>query len=216
MKDLQPTQKQNDDAAAEKKRADEKKAEEARKAAANGDGDMNLSDVVKQLSTISDELKKSNTKNEELGKKIEKQERDTRHRDILKWLRTDCPYLSVDIQKTANEIMTIQDTSETAGELMKESLKRTSAALENSDAFDEVGSGRDGQIGPSTPGSELIMEVKKELAEVKKSGDSKISEAEIVRSIVSGKCRNVYLAYRDAQIQRAKLSGIDPSLLSQS
>jgi len=215
LKALHPTSGSDD----EKKKKEEKmkkekeeKEEAARKAAAANGDSTQLSEVVKQLATMTKAMEASNDQNKTLAEKLEKQEKVIARRDILKWLAINCPYLPADIQKTADEILTLQDTSESAAQIMKDSLQRSSAALENSDAFLEVGNGSDGNIGPSIPGSEFLREIKKELAAVKKSGDE-VDEPAIIRDIVNDGGRNNYLAYRLQQIQRSKLAGIDPEVL---
>lgn len=210
FKALNPFEQKKLDAENKKKReAEAMKKEETDKMKTGGD---QLSDVVKQLSTMTKAMEVSNEQNKALSEKLAKQEKVIVRRDIVKWLTINCPYLPADIQKTADEILTLQDTSESAAKLMKDSLQRTSAALENSNSFDEVGNGNDGQIGPRIPGSELLREIKKQLTEVKKGGE-KVNEPEIIRSIVAEGGRNNYMAYRNQVIQRSKLAGIDPSVL---
>jgi len=194
----------------EEKKAAEEKAEAVRKAAENGN--PQLSEVVKQLATMTKAMETSNEQNKTLAEELAKQKKDIAHRDIIKWITINCPYLPADVQKTADEILILQETSESAAQIMKDSLQRASAALENSDAFNEIGNGSDGQIGPKIPGSELLQEINKELAAVKKSGE-KVDEPAIIRGIVNGGGRRNYLAYRNQVIQRAKLAGLDPSLL---
>ena len=209
FKTLLPTIKADDEKAAAAK-AKKEKEEAAKKAATNGDTE--LSDVVKQLATMTKAMETSNTQNKTLAEELAKQKKEVDRRDILKWLTINCPYLPADTQKTADEILALQAVSESAAQLMKDGLQRASAALENSDAFGELGSSQDGQIGPKIPGSELLHEIKKELTEVKKSGD-KVDEPAIIRGIVNGGGRRNYLAYRNQVIQRAKLAGLGPELL---
>lgn len=217
FKALIPTEKSDDEkkAAEEKAKLEKEAAAAAKKAAAasNGDDDLTMSDVVKQLAEMTSAVKKSNEQNQTLSEKLEKQEEEIARRDILKWLTINCPYLPADVQKTADEILAVQKVSVSAAQTMKDGFQRASAALANSDAFDQIGNGQDGQIGPKIPGSAFLQEIQKELKEVKKSGET-VDEPAIIRGIVNGGGRNNYLAYRNQVIQRAKLSGIDPEILS--
>lgn len=208
------TTKASDD---EEKKEEAKKKEEAAAAikkaaelsAANGGTDAKtLADVLTKFETVTTALEKSQKTIEAQSAKIEKQEAVSERRDVLKWLHLSCPYLPADFEKTADEIIAVQKESSSAAATMKEVLKSTSAAMANSDIFEEAGSGGSGRPMGRMPGSELIGEVKKALEEVKKSGDDKIDAAQIVRGIVNGKGRNFYLGYREEVLRRAKLSGL--------
>jgi len=191
---------------------EEPKPKEEPKSVEKSDEGIQLAEVVKQMASMTTALESSNAANKAMAEKLEKQEKDIARRDIVKWLTINCPYLPADVQKTADEILLIQEQSESAAQIMKDSLQRTSAALQNSDAFGETGNGSEGQIGPKIPGSALLKEIKEKMAEVKKSGDE-VDEPAIIRSIVNGGGRNNYLAYRNSVIQRSKLAGFGPDLL---
>ncbi len=192
-----------------------KKAEPApvKKAEPNGNGDKgtSLEDVLQKLASATNALAKSSERTGELEKKIEKQERVNTRRDILKWLHLECPFLPADFEKTADEILELQDVSESAAQIMKNGLQAASAALAGSDIFEESGGAGGGRVSGHIPGSELLKEIKDAQDEVRKSGD-KVDEVELIRGIVNGKGRNFYLGYRDSINRRAKLAGLGPEI----
>lgn len=193
------------------KKEESAKKEPVKKEAPEGDSSPELEDVVAKLALVTESLAKSDMRSVELTKKIEKQARDNSRREILKWLHLECPYLPADLEKTADEILTLQDVSESAAKTLKDGLQAASAALSNSDVFDEAGTGGAGQTNGRLPGSSLIKEIQEAQAEVKKSGD-KVNQVELIRSIVASKGRNNYLLYREEVLRRAKLANLGPEI----
>lgn len=193
------------------KKEEPKSKEEPVKKEGSENGSIKLEDVLAKLATVTESLAKSHTVQEGLAEKLEKQEHDNNRREILKWLHLECPYLPVEFNKTADEILKLQDVSKSAAQVMKDGLQAASAALSNSDVFDEVGTGGPGRPNGHIPGSELLKEIKEAQAEVKKSGE-KVDQIELIRSIVTSKGRNSYLSYREEVLRRAQMAHLGPEI----
>jgi hypothetical protein len=148
------------------------------------------------------ELKKVLEENKALLDRVEKMETDTLRRDTAAWVKTHCPYLPDGVEKTVDKIIEIQKASPTAAEMLKEELKRSSAALQESATFSEIGVSAEGIITDDI-GGDLLAEVQKSLTEIRKSGEMQ-DLPQKVADIVRAQGAEAYNRYRAAHIRRAK------------
>jgi hypothetical protein len=189
------------EAAAAKLEVDKKKkteeTEKAEKAADNTkkedkDKEPNMPDTEKS------ELLKAN---QDLMTRLSKMENDQKKRDLVSWLQKECAFLPEDVNKAADTIMQLEAVSKEAAEKFKETLQKSSTAIQNSKLFSEVGVSTDSLMKSEGDGFELIRKVSRSFDELKKSDKPMTPDA--VRHIVNG-FGNEYESYRRSHIQRAK------------
>jgi len=128
---------------------------------------------------------------------------------IIEFLKNDCSFLPADVEKTADTIISLQGVSKESADSYKETLKKASAAVEQSSILKEVGTSTDEILKSesSVEGFELIKKFTDKLDTIKKSADgNKVSSNEIVNLIKS--FGSQYDSYRIAHILRAKREAI--------
>jgi vacuolar-type H+-ATPase subunit I/STV1 len=163
-----------------------------------------------------EKMEKSEVNNEKLLKqvedlttKLETITKSAQRRDIVSFLEHECPFLTEDIQKTADLIVSLESASPEAAESFKTSLKKASALMENSPVLTEFGSSTDEFLKSEaeSDGFSLIKKFDNAITNLKKSadgGNAALKAEDIVR-VIKGFGKD-YVAYRDAHIHRAKVS----------
>jgi hypothetical protein len=175
--------------AKKKKVADEAAAAEAaaKTKKEEGNSDMEKAELLKA--------------NQDLMTRLSKMENDQKKRDLVSWLQKECAFLPEDVDKAADTIMQLETVSKEAAEKFKETLQKSSAAIQNSKLFNEVGVSTDSLMKSEGDGFELIRKVSRSFDELKKSDKPMTPDA--VKNIVNG-FGNEYESYRKSHILRAK------------
>lgn len=189
---------------AEKKAKEEKEKEAMKKADTNlndsiNDSNKKVEDLVKQVSSLQAQLKKSAD--------------DMARRDVIKFLQDECSFLTEDINKAADTIMQIAAIDATAAENYKQTLKKASAAVEQSALLKESGSSLEDMVKSESEtnltGFDIIKKFSDSFATLKKSAsaDGKHVSVEQITDLVKG-FGSRYNDYRVSHILRARQHAI--------
>jgi hypothetical protein len=168
-------------------------------------------EVIKAEDGEKDVMEKAEllAENKKLSDRLAKIERDQRRRDTISWLKSECSFLQAEIEKTADELLKLEDISVDAASTMKDSLKKMSATVQNSPIFKESGSTTDALIRAESNGFDLIRKVSADLDTIKKSdaGGSKKLDAATIANIIRNHSDG-YEMYRESHIRRAATRGM--------
>ena len=180
-------EKEDADALAAKKKKDDEEAEAAKKKKAEED---------KLKSETEKRLEKATADIEKLTKQISEQQDVTKQRDEVDWLKKNARFAVSDIDAQAKELVDLEKVSPTAAKSLKETLKKTSTALEDSKVFKSIGSDQAGHIPDNLKetAENLITAVGN--AQKKKS-DSKESDVDAInKAMNTPETAKNYEAYR--------------------
>jgi hypothetical protein len=160
-----------------------------------------------------DELKKSHDALKEeiisLRKALTDITKASERQDVMLFLQKECAFLPEDVEKTAETILELSAVSPKMATAHKETLKKASAAIEQSNLFKEIGSSTDAILKSESEveGFDLIKQFSTSLETIKKSADGKPISSDSIANLVKG-FGPQYNAYREAHILRAKRNAI--------
>ena len=180
-------EKEDADALAAKKKKEEEEAEAAKKKKEEED---------KLKSETEKKLEKATADIEKLTKQISEQDDARKQRDEADWLRKHARFSVADIDTQAKELVELEKASPTSAKALRETLKKTSTALEDSKPFKSIGSDLDGHQPDNLKetSDNLITTIGK--AQKKKS-DSKESDVDTInKAMNTPETAKNYEAYR--------------------
>ncbi len=153
------------------------------------------------LETATAAVKKAEEEKRSLEARLNKIEEDRHREEIAKWVAAECAYLNMPADEATAQILKAEKIDPSTAEMLKKSFKSTSDVLKTSKLMTEVG--RDSE--PSDPiAGNLVSEVAKKSAELRKSGNQKPAEAVIEAIKAAGPDR--YERYRKEFHQRTRMA----------
>ena len=181
-------EKKDADALAAKKKKDDEEAEAAKKKKEEED---------KLKSETEKKLEKATADIEKLTKQISEQQDVQKQRDEVDWIKKNARFAVSDVDAQAKDLVELEKASPTAAKSLKETLKKTSKALEDSAVFKSVGSNQPGHVPDSLKETAEKLTSAVDKAKKKKS-DSKESDVDVInKAMNTPEASKDYGAYRD-------------------
>jgi hypothetical protein len=145
--------------------------------------------------------------NEELLAKLARLdvlEKNQRRSNVIAWLQKECQFLPADINKTADDIILLEDSNPQAASTYKELLQKSSANMQASALLEESGISTTEDLLSSAAdnGFSLIAKFQAGLENLRKSANA--PTADDLASLVKSLGGRAYTEYRRAHALRAK------------
>jgi len=131
--------------------------------------------------------------------------KSTQRRELTTWLEKECSFMPDDINKTVDTIMELASHSQSAAEAYKDTLKKTSAALENAPVLREIGVSTDSLLKSEGDGFDLVKKFNAKFSEIRKSADTGAVTSDTIVNIIKS-FGSEWDIYRKVHDRRAKLA----------
>ena len=180
-------EKEEADAVVAKKKKEDEEAAAAKKKKEEED---------KLKSATEKKLEKATEDIEKLTKELSEQKDVQKQRDEEDWLRKNARFAVEDIAVQAKEIVALEKSSPTVAKTLRETLKKTSKALEDSKAFKSVGSSQDGLIPENL--KETAEKLIETVGKAQKKKSEKTSDVEAINKAMNDpEAAKNYESYRE-------------------